>query len=60
MDKIPLTMNKTLRRVNITIFESWLIMGYIGWGREERVVVGGSRFPLVRPLSFVEEFPYPR
>lgn len=35
-------------------------MGYIGWGREERVVVGGSRFPLVRPLSFVEEFPYSR
>ena len=25
-------------------------MGYTGWGREVGVVVGGSRFPLVRPL----------
>ena len=25
-------------------------MGYTGWGREVGVVVGGSRFPLLRPL----------
>jgi len=42
--------NICVRRVNITRVQSLFTMGYIGWGREVGVVVGGSRFPLVRPL----------